>query len=170
IELGKKDLPDLTFDVVSPDGSGTYLAKGVPVEIQGTLPAQAVEKGEELFDIRPPADVPVRSYRMLYWLAGALALLALGFFAFRAWRRPKTAVVAPPKPKEPIEVRARLALDALRAMDLPGNRQFREFHFRLSEILRGYLGERYAFDALECTSTELLDLLRRLRTPGLKLD
>ncbi len=42
----------------------------------------------------------------------------------------------------------------------------REFHFRLSEIVRGYLGERFGFDALECTSDELLGRLERSSAPG----
>ena len=64
-------------------------------------------------------------------------------------------------------MRAREALDALRAEDLPGKGRVREFYFRLSEIVRGYLGERYGFDALESTTPELLESLRRLHTPGL---
>jgi hypothetical protein len=46
----------------------------------------------------------------------------------------------------------------------------KDFYFRLSEILRGYLGERYGFDALECTSSELMAQLRRLKAPGLPED
>ena len=42
-----------------------------------------------------------------------------------------------------------------------------DFYFRLSEILRGYLGERYGFEALECTSPSCSTALRRLHTPGL---
>ncbi len=46
----------------------------------------------------------------------------------------------------------------------------KDFYFRLSEILRGYLGERYGFEALECTSSELMAKLRRMPTPGLPED
>ena len=63
----------------------------------------------------------------------------------------------------------RKALDALRTEDLPGKGRVREYYFRLSEIVRGYLGERYGFDALESTSPELLESLRRLHTPGLPM-
>ena len=53
--------------------------------------------------------------------------------------------------------------------NLPGKGRSREFYFFLSEILRGYLGERYAFEALESTSSELLESLRTLHTPGLQM-
>ena len=39
-----------------------------------------------------------------------------------------------------------------------------------SEIVRGYLGERYGFDALECTSAELLARCAGGPTPGLPQD
>ena len=52
----------------------------------------------------------------------------------------------------------------------PTQGKVKDFYFRLSEILRGYLGERYGFDALECTSSELMTKLRRMPTPGLPED
>jgi hypothetical protein len=67
-------------------------------------------------------------------------------------------------------VRVRQSLDALKREDLPGRGLTKDFYFRLSEIVRGYLGERYGFEALECTSSELMTSLRRLPTPGLPED
>ena len=71
------------------------------------------------------------------------------------------------KPLAPLDVRTREALNALGKENLPAKGQVKEFYFRLSEILRGYLGERYSFEALECTTPELIASLRKLRTPGL---
>jgi len=167
-QLGKQKLPDLTFDVVATDAtSGTFQTEGAQIEVASTLSDEAVQNGEPLYDIRPPDEVPVRTYRLLWALAALAAAAALGYAAYRWLRRPRAAAPAKAAPKEPLEVRARKALEELRAQDLPGQGLYREFHFRLSEILRGYLGERYGFDALESTSPELLDRLRRLRTPGL---
>src|SRR5262249_34926938 len=42
----------------------------------------------------------------------------------------------------------------------------REFHFRLNGLVRGYLGERFVFDALECTSGELVREVERRSLPG----
>ncbi|HVE84786.1 MAG TPA: hypothetical protein VND93_18145 [Myxococcales bacterium] len=166
-QLGKQRLPDLVFDVVSPEGSGTFETHGPEVEITPTLSESAAQNGEALYDIQPPAGVPVRTYRLLWAAAALVAAGALGYAAFRWLKRPRKPSAAKVIPLEPVDVRARRALEELRAQDLPGQGRFREFHFRLSEILRGYLGERYAFDALESTSFELLDQLRRRHTPGL---
>jgi len=169
-ELGKKRIPDLTFDVFDDSGTWQWVAQGPEVEAVGTLPEDAQEKGEDLYDIKPNAPLAVRTYRLLWGLLVLLAAGALGYAAYRWWKRPRPVALAPPVPAEPLGVRTCKALDALRAQDLPGQRRFREFYFRLSEIVRGYLGERYAFEALECTSGELLDALRRLHTPGLPHD
>ena len=41
--------------------------------------------------------------------------------------------------------------------------------FRLSEIVRGYLGERLSFNALDLTSEEFLQALRERRLMGIDL-
>ena len=168
-ELGKQRLPDLTFDVVSESGVGRFVAPGRDVEVETALSAEVIQKGADLFDIRPPEDVPIRTYRLLYALAGLLVAGALAVVGVRAWRR-RGARVPPPTPPRALSERTRAALDALGAEDRPAQGKVKEFYFRLSEILRGYLGERYGVDALESTSTELLAALRRLAAPGLPLE
>jgi hypothetical protein len=170
-ELGKKKLPDLTFDLVDENGGVTqFVAPGLEVEAASSLPKDADEKGEGLYDIRGNEDVPVRSWRLLYALAGLAAAVGLGYLAYRYWKRPRAVVAAPREPAKPLHVRTLAALDALRAEGLPAQGKVKEFHFRLSEILRGYLGERYSFEALESTSWELLNSLRGLHTPGLPVE
>ena len=168
-ELGKKDLPDLAFDVVDAGRLGCLPGQGRPRgRDRGHLPAQAAEKGEELYDIQAPEEVPVRSYRMLYWLAGALALAGRSpTWRSRAWRRPKRPSRSAP-PKEPLEVRTHQALDALRAEDLPG-------HGAVPRVLLPSLGDppRLPRRALRVRRAGVhLDgaagALRRLRTPGLE--
>ena len=168
-QLGAQTSPQLSFEVWTPAGQGTFAVPGVEVEVVSTLPPDAAQSGAGLFDIAPPVDVAVRTWRLLYALGIALAVAAAAY-AFMRWRkRPRPVTLEPEKPKEPLEVRVRKALDALRAEDLPGQGRVREYYFRLSEIVRGYLGERYGFDALESTTPELLESLRRLHTPGLPM-
>ncbi|MBL8956487.1 MAG: hypothetical protein JNK82_37275 [Myxococcaceae bacterium] len=168
-QLGKLTSPPLTFDVWAAQAQGTFSVPGTEVELVSSLPPDADQTGAGLYDINPPLDVAVRTWRLLYALAIAIAV-ALGAYAVMRWlKRPKAVIAEAPKPLEALEVRAKRALDALRAEDLPGKARVREYYFRLSEIVRSYLGERYGFDALESTSPELLESLRRLHTPGLPL-
>jgi len=168
--LGKLKTPGLSLEISAPEGVVTLPVPGAEVEIVSTLPADANQTGANLYDVRTPEEVPVRTWRVLYAL---LALLALGLAAWALVRwlnRPKPVVAAPARPPEPLDVRTMQALDALAKENLPAQARFKEFYFRLSEILRGYLGERYSFEALESTTPELLTALRGRSTPGLPME
>ncbi len=167
--LGEKQLPTLTFDIDEPDRHGEVKVRGPDVEILGTLPEDAEQKGEPLYGIKPLEEVPVRSWRLLAWLAGVLAAGALGYALYRLWKRPRAALAPPAAPPKPLHQRTLEALEALRAEDLPGQGRVREYYFRLSEIVRGYVGEQFHFEALESTSSELVEALGRLNAPGLPL-
>ncbi|MCP3144134.1 BatD family protein [Pyxidicoccus xibeiensis] len=166
--LGTQQVPALAFDVATPDGMRKFSLPGREVEVASTLPADADGQGAELFDYQPPQEVLVRSWRLVLTLLGALAAALLAWALWRWWKnRPKHVAV---EPLLPLDVRTRKALDALKAQELPAKGHVKDFYFRLSEIIRGYLGERYGFEALECTSSELMASLRRLQAPGLPED
>jgi hypothetical protein len=168
--LGKLTLPEVPFTVATPEGPRRFVAPGRTVEVASTLPEDAEEKGAELKDIQPPTEVTIPSWAMVWWLlllSRVVALAAGLALVVQGRRKQVREVVAPPAP---LDVRTRRALDMLKAEGLPEQGRVKEFYFRLSEVLRGYLGERYGFDALECTSTELMMQLRRLPTPGLPED
>jgi hypothetical protein len=164
-ELGRKKLPDLTFEVIEADRAGKFVAPGLEVEAVSSL-AKESEKEEALRDIKPPEDVPVRSYRLLWVLASLVAVGALGYALYR-WLKRDKPVRTVQEPKAPLDVRILGALDELQKQNLPAQGRVREFYFRLSEIVRTYLGERYGFEALECTSAELLQALGKVHAPGL---
>ncbi len=167
--MGKQKTPDFTFEVFEEALFGTFVAPGTDLEVVSSLPADVNEDQAGLFDIRPPAEVPIRTWRLLILIAALIAAGGMGYALFKYLKRPRPIVPVSVKPRAPLHVRAIASLDALRAQDLPGKGRSREFYFLLSETLRGYLGERYAFEALESTSSELLDSLRTLHTPGLPM-
>ncbi|HEX8821916.1 MAG TPA: hypothetical protein VF794_18460 [Archangium sp.] len=168
--LGMMSLPAVPFIVSTPEGPQRFVAEPRTIEVGSTLPPDADSQGADLKDIQPPTEVAIRSWMLLWVLAGLLVAAAVGYVAwrfFQKYRGRSREVVAPPAP---LDVRIRKALDSLKSEDLPTQGKVKDFYFRLSEILRGYLGERYGFDALECTSSELMTKLRRLPTPGLPED
>lgn len=169
-QLGTLDTPPLNLEVFAPQGTATLPVPRAKVTVVSTLPPDAQTKGENLYDVRPPQEVPIRSWRLLYALAAILVGGALAYAVWKYLNRPKPVVAAPEPPKEALHVRATKALDALAAENLPSKGQYKTYYFRLSEIVRGYLGELYAIEALESTTPELLAALRSRSTPGLPME
>jgi hypothetical protein len=169
-ELGKQRTPTLQFELTDPAGIVKMPVSGTEVEVVSSLPADSKDTGADYYDVRKPEQLPVRTWRLVYTLLIGLAAALLAYGVFRYLNRPKPLIAAPAKPLEPGHVRARQALDALAKENLPGRGRVREHYFRLSEIIRGYLGELYLFDALECTTPELLEALRTRTTPGLPME
>lgn len=168
-QLGTLDTPNLELEVTSPEGSGLLPVPRGKVNVVSTLPADADQKGADLYDVKPPEELPIRSWRLLYVLAGLLGAIVLGALLYKYLTRPKPVAAAPLPPPEPLHTRTTKALDALAAQNLPGKGDFKGYYFRLSEIVRGYLGELYGFEALESTTPELLTALRSRSTPGLPM-
>lgn len=169
-EIGQLTLPPLIFDVTTPDGLATYTSGTNGIEIVSSLPPDADKTGADLYDIRPPEAVPVPNYALLWGGLIALAMAALAYVLYRWWKRPRPERLAPAGPPLPLEVRTRQALDQLRAEKLPERGLIKDFYVRLSEIVRGYVGQRFGIEALECTSSELIAALQQIPTPGLPPD
>ena len=168
-ELGTLTLPQLVFELTAPGVSQSVAVPGMKVDVRPTLPQNAEDEGAGLYDYRAPIEVPIRSWTLVLILLGVLAAGLLGWAVVKWLRRPRPETVAV-KPLAPLDLRTREALDKLKAENLPARGQVKDFYFRLSEISRGYLGERYGFEALECTSSELFDSLRKRHTAGLPED
>ena len=167
--LGKQTTPPLALEVTEVDGQGRLEVPGAEVEVLSTLPADAQAKGEDLLDVRPPEAVPIRTWRLVWGGAAMLAAALLAWWGYRTWRR-RREVVPPPPPPEPLHLRTTRRLDELKAQGLPAQGAFTAYYFQLSEIVRGYLGERFGFEALECTTPELLAALESRPRPGLDLE
>jgi hypothetical protein len=50
--------------------------------------------------------------------------------------------------------------EELRAMDLPGKGRIKEYYFRLSDIVRRYLENRFSYRAPEMTTEEFLSAIK----------
>src|SRR6185312_14735499 len=107
------------------------------------------QAADDIRDIKPPVTI-ADGRQWLWWTLGGLAVLALLWLAWRAWRRrgARAAVV----PILPAHVRARQSLEE--ALALIG--QPKPFCIKVSDAIRVYLEERFAFRAPERTTVEFL--------------
>lgn len=164
-DLGEKSIPDVVLSATGPHGTGSLTVPGPKVTGIGSI---RDEGKAELHDILPPVEVLVPRYTALWVIGGTLLAV---FAAWMLWRtlsgRPTKVPSVHQPPRPPAHERALADLDALQREGLPAQGREKEHFFRLSEILRDYLGERFDFLALDMTTPELLDMLARTPTPGL---
>ncbi len=113
-------------------------------------------KTADIRDIKGPARWirPLPPWVRVAALAalGLLVLVLAGWAIFRLIRARREAEARIPYP-----VRALRDLSLLRKGDLLRSGRQKEFHVRLTDILRRYLGEHGGFEALDLTTSELLE-------------
>ena len=104
-------------------------------------------------------------------IISVVVLLGALVFLFDRFFRKNKAVEKIPESVLSPEERFEKDMRELEGARLLEKGDVKEFHFRISEVLRRYLGGRLGFEALESTTHELLNALRDRKTekPALRL-
>jgi hypothetical protein len=163
-EAGDIVIPSQMLTAVDADGN---LAELPTEEAHVTVKSLIANEPEpKLKEDEGQGEVVYEKDYLLLWILGIIAgigvVALLTLLARRLWamRRPKPA--PPPPPPRPAEEIAYEKLEALKRSSLLEDGEIKEFHVRLSETIREYLGNRYRFDSLELSSEELIQALRKV--------
>ena len=164
-ELGEHEIPEVALLAHTPGGDRVLRVPGARIAGSGVLDPEAQAQDLQLRDIAPPAPLMVRSYRLVAWVTGVLAavgLLVAGILYLRRRRRSRPENLPALLPHE----RFQRQLDALAAEELPRSGRGREYFFRLSEMIREYVGALHGLNALDLTTEEILAALARSELRG----
>ncbi len=170
---GRIELP--AIEVVYSYPAGRTAATGSVETSPGAVEIKSLTANEANPDLKPeegPVAVYVENRTAKYvaiGLAAALAGILLGLALYRLLRR-RLRKPKPPPPPRPAHVVALEALDRLASSDMLDRGELREFVFSVSEVVRKYLGDRFGFESLELTTTELLEELRKVALVGITLE
>ena len=134
--------------------------KIVPVDVPEEATAADVKDIKEV--VEPPFVlwdfVPV----WLLWLLLVLVLLAVAaYFVVKHFKNRAVEEVLPPAKRIPPYQLAMQELQALRESKLWQQGQEKQYYTRLVDILREYIDSRFAINAMEMTSSQILEALRR---------
>lgn len=155
---GELQFPALKFLHTHGDTIDTLWSNAVPIEISTVMPADM----KDINDIKEAVTFP--NFLPLY-IAGAIIIcIVIGLFVHRFVKRLKKAAIrAKPLPSPWIE--AIVAIESLPVNEWLERRLIKKYYYALSEILKRYIERRFEFNAVEQTSTEIIDHLRLQKIP-----
>lgn len=166
-----RDLIIQSFD------SGLWVIKPIPYVVNGdtafcnqltlkVLPVD-VSKMQDIHDIKPVEEVPFSLFDWLpdYWWLWLLALLLLisGIWAYRKYFKKGINPLKPSKKRLPPYEEAMINLRNLKAAELWQRGQEKEYFTGLTDILRVYIDRRFHINAVEMTSTQIIETLKENR-------
>ncbi len=150
-------IPALPFIAVSGNTPDTLFSDSLILRVISVIHAKPGDT-ITLKDIKPLLSAGTPSLLWLWILCG-LACVVLGIYLGRYFWLRSRKPPPPPPPKPPYD-EAMEALTLLEQKDLMAKGLLREYVFELSEILKRYTGRRFACNAAECTTEEMLVWLK----------
>ncbi len=161
---GEFEFPALEIAWEKPDGTrATGASEPLAVDVESILTDDQITPRS----LKPPLDIPARARYILSVLAtfttAAILLTLLMFWLYKrkhrhSSRQMKAIVEAP----VPADQEALKALAELQEKQLVVKGDLKAYFVILSEILKVYIGRRYAFNATERTTGEIRNDMRRL--------
>ena len=148
-------IPSLSFAIVHDGSTDTVRTEPIPLPLISVLTSDTVD----IKDLKPQHRAGEPS---LWWLWSLLALAGValvGYAAYRVfqqYRKPKAEPPPPPPYDEAMEAFRLLEMENLIRQGL-----VREYVFRLSEILKRYIGRRFDVHAQEFTTEEVMEWVRQ---------
>lgn len=158
-DSGTVAVPPLPFSYTTPGDTvrKTVFTQSISIFVQGV----AVDTSQEIKEIKGPRSVPITWADVWPWLLGVIVVAGLGWLVMYILRkRRKGESIIPEAPRRPAH---EIALDALRSLESEKMWQrglVKEYHSKLTDILRMYIEQRYSVMALEMTTEEIMEGLK----------
>lgn len=161
-DSGEAVLPPLRFLLVAgADSAGRTVATN---ELRLTIETVPVDTSQGIKDLKPPLGIPLTLQEILIACGLFLIAFAAAYFLYRWWkRRQMPEAVAAAVPGRPAHVLALEELAVLKQKKLWQQGLVKQYYTEVTDILRRYFENRYRLMALERTTDEILDDLRRIR-------
>lgn len=145
------------------DGKDTIHSNQVALKVS-TIPVD-VENPEQFFDIKEvwkPPFVLADYYPLIYGVLLTLFLICVIGYVIQRLRNKKSLIpFRKEEPKLAPHVQAIKELDAIKQQKLWQQGRNKEYYTALTETLRRYLVERFDTAAMEMTSGEILDFIKK---------
>ena len=131
-------------------------------EVYFTVRPLKVNVKEDIKNVKDPLRIPLDWRWVVFWILIGVIVLAAAYYVYKRYQKRKAEYV-PEKIviKVPPHVTALNSLRTLREKQLWQKGMIKEYHSEITEIIRRYFEERFNLPALEMTSGEAVDELRK---------
>ncbi|MCC8143827.1 MAG: hypothetical protein LIO97_07985 [Tannerellaceae bacterium] len=145
------------------DGVDTVYSERLALKVS-TIPVNA-DAPDEFFDIKTvwgPPFVLADYYPFIYGVLLALFLICvIGYILKRLRNRQSLMPVKKAAPKLPPHEQAIRELNEIKQQKLWQQGRSKEYYTQITDTLRKYIVDRFGINAMEMTSAEILDILRK---------
>ncbi len=147
-------------------GKDTFTTKDLTLKV---LPVK-VDSLSTIHDLKAVSEPPffftdyLPEFIVNYWwlILIILLLIAFGIFAYYKWfRKGVVPFISKPEVIIPPFEEAIMKLTQLKSEKLWESGQDKEYYTRLTDILRNYIDRRFDINAMEMTSSQIIEVLRR---------
>ena len=161
-DTGKVYIPPAIFSYKNRGDTLARVASSNPIPL--TIVGIPVDLKGDIKDVKPPLDSPWKFEDFLPYLIALVVVLLLGiaYWYYRRLKKRREASYVPSKPDIPPWRVALAALHTLEDRRLWQQGRVKEFYSETTEIIRRFLEDQYGLLALESTSDEIVEQLRRL--------
>jgi len=123
----------------------------------------SVKVEEDIKDVKPPLKIPFDWVSLAIWILIGLLILLIAYFVYKKYfSRKAEEEIVKPKIILPPHEEALMKLDQLNREQLWQKGFVKEYHSRITEIIREYFEKRFNLPALELTTSEQLEYLKMI--------
>lgn len=132
--------------------------------------SQAIKENKSIYDVPPPPKPADDNSISIWWWMGGGLLVIIGLILFLLSRKRKPAPVVVTAPQH-VLLPHEVVLQKLNAMAINKpwrNGNVKGHYTELTELMRGWVVERFRFSAMEMTTYQIMMRLRRMPDSGNK--
>jgi hypothetical protein len=153
-DSGKWVFPSLPVEFAGAGGQAAQIVNSDSFYVNvGYAPADSTN---QLRDIKPIISVSVFDYFWIYVAGGVLLLLLIAFLLYRYFKKKKKDAPATPLSKLSPFDEAMAELKNLSQFNLQDAAEIKQYHIKLADIFKNYLGRKQGKNLLSKTAGDLL--------------
>jgi hypothetical protein len=134
-------------------------------EVNFTVHTLKIQPGSQIKDVKAPIKIPLDWKEILMWILIILLILGVAFYFYSRYKKNKMLEVKKERKviQKPPHVVALYELRALEQQQLWQKGMIKDYHSKITEIVRRYFQDQFYLPALELTTSEVMQYLKQVR-------